>query len=274
MILIVASEKDEASVNISRQVLKKCAFSQLPDTFQGNPTYVTEINGRNVRLVTLREELIYAQNLTNLFQGVELIVFVSRHSSVSGKPTLSVHVPGNLGRADFGGISRTVSIAPASAMREALKAMVRSREEVHVDYDVSYECTHHGPSLNVPSMFVELGSSPEQWGDLRAAEVVATAAIEAVSRFSNCIAKTVVGIGGPHYSSRFTRIALEDELAFGHIIPKYAVSILDSEILGQCIERTLERVDSILLDWKGIRGKDKSALIRILVEKKIPFRKV
>ena len=44
-------------------------------------------------------------------------------------------------------------------MRDALKALLHYKEELNLDYEVSYECTHHGPSLNVPAMFVELGSS-------------------------------------------------------------------------------------------------------------------
>ena len=274
MILIVASEKDIASVNISRQILRRYAFVLLPEMFQGSPSYVTEVSGRSIKLVMLQNELIYAQDLADFFEEVELIVFVSRHSSVSGMPTLSVHTPGNLGRGDFGGIPRTVSVAPANAMREALRALVKCRDEMRIDYEVSYECTHHGPSLNVPTMFVELGSSIKQWEDLQAAEAVATATIEAVSRFGDHAAKTVIGIGGPHYSSKFTRIALEEELAFGHIIPKYAVPVIDSEILGQCIERTLEEVDSILLEWKGIRGEDKPSLMKILADMKIPSKKV
>ncbi len=274
MILIVASEKDIASVNISRQILRRYAFALLPEMFQGSPSYVTEVNGRSIKLVMLQNELIYAQDLTDFFEEVELIVFVSRHSSVSGMPTLSVHTPGNLGQADFGGIPRTVSVAPANAMREALRALVKCRDEMRIDYEVSYECTHHGPSLNVPTMFVELGSSVKQWEDLQAAEAVATAVIEAVSRFGDHAAKTVIGIGGPHYSSKFTRMALEEELAFGHIIPKYAVPVIDSEILSQCIERTFEDVDSILLEWKGIRGEDKPSLMKILAELKILPKKV
>jgi len=166
-----------------------------------------------------------------------------------------------------------VSISPANAKRDVLRNMARLKKEMQLDYEVSYECTHHGPSLNVPTMFAELGSSPEQWKDLRAAEAVAHAVMEAVLSFDQSHAKLVMGIGGPHYSSKFTRMALEKEVAFGHMIPKYAVPSLDSEILRQCIERTLERVESAVLDWKGIKGEDKQPLVKMLMEASIPFEK-
>jgi D-aminoacyl-tRNA deacylase len=150
--------------------------------------------------------------------------------------------------------------------------MARVREERKLDYKVSYEATHHGPSLDVPSMFVEVGSSPKQWSDKRAAEAVAHAAMAAASKQSRYPA--VLGIGGPHYNAKFTRIALSTKTAFGHMIPKYAISAVDLEIVRQCIERTVESVDSIILDWKGIRGADKKKLRTILDETWVPVEKV
>ena len=123
----------------------------------------------------MKDETVYAQNLPEHFPNPELIVFLSRHSSQSGTPTLSVHTPGNFAEAELGGLPRTVSVCPATAMRDALKALAQFKTVMQLDYEVSYECTHHGPSLNVPTMFVEFGSSPQQWNDTKAAEAVAKA---------------------------------------------------------------------------------------------------
>jgi len=194
----------------------------------------------------------------------ELFVFVSRHSSVSGIPTLSVHTPGNFGEAEAGGITRRISVSPASAMKEALLEIAKQKEQLKLNYKVSYECTHHGPSLDVPTMFVELGSSPVQWKDLKAAEAVAHATMVAVTKKSTYSA--VLGVGGPHYNEKFTRMALSTHVAFGHIIPKYAIPKIDAEMLRQCVQRTVEEVESAIFDWKGMRGADKKRLIVILDE--------
>jgi D-aminoacyl-tRNA deacylase len=223
--------------------------------------------------VTLNDESVYAQNLTDFFGNLELVVFISRHSSVSGTPTLSVHTSGNLGEAELGGLTRRVSVSPANAMRDALGAMARFEREMHLKYEVSYECTHHGPSLNVPAMFTELGSSPKQWNDLKAAEAVAHAAMEAISKFGQSQAEAVLGVGGPHYSQKFTRLALESRIAFGHMIPKYAVPYIDVEIFSHCVEKTLEKVKFVVLDWKGIKGEDKPKLLEMLEGIGIPFKK-
>ena len=274
MILIAASIKDTASLNIKKQILDHYHFEETAENFQANTIYTTEVNGKTVKLVTLSDESIYAQDLADFFPNSELIVFISKHSSIKGTPTLSVHTPGNLGEAKKGGISRKISISPANAMRDVLKAMMHFKEEMQLDYQVSYECTHHGPSLNVPTMFAELGSSPKQWNDLEAAEAVAHATMEAVYKFGGFPAKAVLGVGGLHYNNKFTRIALEDKIAFGHMVPKYAVQDLDVEILKQCLEKTLEQIEFAMLDWKGIKGKHKQRLVEMLNEIDVSFQRV
>ena len=274
MILLVASSKDVAGLNIAKQILNQYDFSKTNEVFQENPVYQAEINGKQVTHITLKEETINAQNLPNHFTNLDLVVFTSKHSSTSGTPTLSVHTPGNFGAAELGGLPRKVSISPATALQNALKALMRFKEEMQLDYEVSYECTHHGPSLNVPCMFVELGSSEKQWNDSKAAGAVAHAAMEAITEFSVSERTAVLGIGGPHYNRRFTRMALNNEAIFGHIIPKYAVQCADAEILSQCVERTLEKVACAILDWKGIKSQDKAKLLVALQEIGLPYKKI
>ncbi len=269
MILIAASTKDLASVNIARKILGNYPFKPIREK-----VYAAEFSGQKVKLVMLNEELVYAQDIVTLYPALDLVIFVSRHSSLSGTPTLSVHTPGNLGDADLGGIPRQVSIAPANAMKAALSTMAKLVREKNLNYKVSYECTHHGPSLDVPAMFAELGSTPKEWEDLEAAEVVAHAAIKAVANFDKQTNKAVLGIGGPHYNEKFTRMALEGTVAFGHVIPKYAAAKIDEAILRRCIERTLEKVESAVLDWKGIKGEDKPNIVNLLNNIGLEFHKV
>ena len=274
MILLAASNKDAAGLNIARQVLDHYPFKITGKAFQGNPVYSATVNRKEVTLIVLSEETINAQHLTDSFSNPDLIVFISRHSSTSGKPTLSVHTPGNLGPAEFGGLPKQVSISPATAMQDALKALAYIKEGMNLQYEVSYECTHHGPSLNTPTMFVELGSAPEQWRDAKAAEAVAHAAMSAIGKFTTPQQTAILGIGGTHYNERFTRMALDDEAVFGHMIPKYAVPLVDADMLRQCAKKTLEKVDHVVLDWKGIKSADKPRLLEALEQAGIPYIKI
>lgn len=275
MILIVASTKDIAGMNIANSLIDYYSFEKTADEFHENPIYFKNVQGKEVKLVFVKEEIIQTQFITDFFKP-QLIVFVSRHSSESGIPTLSVHTPGNLtDKAEFGGVPKKVSVSPASAMKDCLVEMKRLKDELRLNYEVSYECTHHGPCLDVPAMFAELGSSPSQWKDLKAAEAVAQAAMYAIygqAKKSEC--KAVLGIGGPHYNDKFTKFALDSKYAFGHIIPKYAVGQVDYSMVRQCVERCAEKVEAIILDWKGIKSADKETLKTLLHEINIKIEKI
>jgi D-aminoacyl-tRNA deacylase len=272
MILIVASTEDVASLNIATKLLEHHRFERVTEEFQQNPVYRRTVEGSEIRLVYVNKDIINTQHITDSVKP-ELVVFLSRHSSASGTPTLSVHTPGNLTKeADFGGLPKKISVSPAYAMKEVLWEMARLKQEMKLNYQVSYECTHHGPSLDVPTMFTELGSSPKQWADPKAAEVVAHAVVVALSKPSTH--RAVLGIGGPHYNMRFNRIEMTTKTAFGHIIPKYAIPKMDDDMIRQCIERTAEPVHSAVLEWKGIRGADKGRLVAALETIGVPVEKV
>jgi D-aminoacyl-tRNA deacylase len=271
LILFVASTKDVAGMNIAEQLIDHYNFEKLSKNFQKNPVYSRTYRNKKIRLLFVNTEIVDTQFLDDLFTH-QLLVFLSRHSSAMGIPTLSVHTPGNLSDAKFGGKARKVSISPARAIKNSLLEMARLRDERGLNYEVSYECTHHGPSLDVPAMFVELGSSPKQWKDTGAAEVVAHAAMAAVSDNSNC--SVALGIGGPHYNKKFTKIALSTQKAFSHMIPKYTLPEVDTEIIRQCVERTVETVDSVVLDWKGIKGADKPKIAAALEKLGVPSERV
>ena len=273
MILIIASRRDTAASNIAMQLLKNYPFIKTQQVYQENPVYRIDTN-KEILLSKIQDSAIDAQYLPKDFADLDLLIFISRHSSTSQIPTLSVHTPGNFGNAELGGLPRKISISPANAMREVLRALKNFREEMKLPYEVSYECTHHGPSLDVPTMFVELGSSEKQWNDMVAAEAVAHATFSVLGRLENHLSAAVIGIGGPHYNRKFTRMALEEDMYFGHMIPKYAVSLIDCEILRQCVNRTLERIDSIILDWKGIRSIDKPNLLQVLDQIGLPIKKI
>lgn len=275
MILIVASTNDIASMNIAKLLVDHGKFEKTSSLFQENPIYLKNVQGMEVRLIFINEDLICAQFITEHFVP-QLLIFVSRHSGEKGIPTLSVHTPGNLtDEAKFGGVPRKVSVSPASAMKDCLAEMVRLKKEFRLDYEVSYECTHHGPCLDAPTMFAELGSSLSQWKDLKAAEAVAKAVLFAVSRQSELSKyQAVLGIGGPHYNDKFTRYALESGYAFGHIIPKYAIGQVDYSMVKQCTECCAEKVEAVVLDWKGIKGADKEPLMRILDKIGAPVQRI
>ena len=271
MVLIAASTLDLASRNIAESIIALFGLRKLDELFKGRPMFLGAVDGYEVKLIFIEGELVEAQYLTEYFKP-GLTVFASRHESKRGLPTLSVHAPGNIGSMAFGGLPRRVSIAPAGVMKNALIGMAKERDRLKMAYDVSYECTHHGPSLDSPAMFIEIGSSEREWRDPKASEAIAKALMEALkSRRSSAAA---LGIGGPHYNKKFTEIGLKTELAFGHIISKHAIPYINKDLVKQCIERTLEKVAVAVLDWKGVHGPDRVKIIKILEDEGVKIIKV
>jgi D-tyrosyl-tRNA(Tyr) deacylase len=82
-----------------------------------------------------------------------------------------------------------------------------------------------------------------------------------------------LGVGGPHYNERFTKIALTTPRAFGHIISKYAAPQIDGETVKQCVQRTVEKVDSAVFDWKSMRATDREKIITALKKLNVPVER-
>ncbi|KAA3475733.1 D-aminoacyl-tRNA deacylase-like isoform X2 [Gossypium australe] len=89
---------------------------------------------------------------------------------------------------------------------------------------VTLEATHHGPEINSPTMFVEIGSTEEYWKRQDAAQAIALLVWEglglgeriAVGNWSrdNDRNKILLGIGGGHYVPRHMDIVQNDLLTF------------------------------------------------------------
>ena len=114
------------------------------------------------------------------------------------------------------------------------------------------EATHHGPFLETPCLFIEVGSSKQEWDDDRACKVIAKTILESINSFKqNENYKVAIGIGGPHYCPNFNQIQLDNQFAISHIIAEYALPI-NKEMIYQAISKTKEKVKYIIIDWKGL----------------------
>jgi len=251
--IFVASKRDVAGQNA---VSKLRELVGLGPPTEGRERF--DLSGRECMLIEVDVDIVYVGRMVEEYNP-SLVIHLSRHSSAAGIPTLSVHVSGNISNADLGGEPKTISVAPAMAMLAALKELQLQREALNLDFNVCYEATHHGPSLDVPSMFIEIGSSPERWRRDDAGQAVAKAALAAARAISTGTA--AIGLGGTHYCPKFTQLALECSQPFGHILPKYALGGVDGAFLSYAIRRTLEPVDRVLVDWKGTSGIDKERLM-------------
>jgi len=168
----------------------------------------------------------------------DVIMYLSRHQSESGNRTLTVHPIGNFNAAAFGGRERTVVPTAPHLLTHALRLL---SERVPESYECTFEATHHGPYNTIPTFFIEIGSTIEEWTDPVAVEALATTVHEFIQDYENkrIPRRTVcIGLGGGHYCPRHTKFALKEELDFGHILPAYARKGLVAELARQIISKT------------------------------------
>jgi D-aminoacyl-tRNA deacylase len=235
---IVISRQDTASTLIGDQLRLLESWEEHTDTSRedddGGGSYYT-LPGFSLR--EFDDLHIDLRNVEEAFDAVNLIVFPSRHAGETGK-LLTTHFTGNIGPADYGGQPNTVSLAAPAALTEIyerLAACAPSR------YDVGIEATHHGPLVTqLPSLFVEIGSSESEWNDSLPAETIARAILD-LPDGGFTTNRVIVGFGGGHYAPRFERILRETDWSLGHIAADWSLdrlSSFDSGIIDFLFERS------------------------------------
>lgn len=195
------------------------------------------------------EELIEVKDLP----VADYYIFLSRHEAKAKLPTLTAHFPGNFGPAEVGGNSNELGVAFPSLHKNFLLNLWELRDEVP-GFEIVTEPTHHGPThFDRPVLFVEIGSTVDEWTNKTAGKVMA----DAVRKTIEDTRKWPAGIafGGPHYSEKFTKFIIEDEIALGHIMPKYALSYLDEGMFKQMIAKSVEKIKYCVIDWKGCKKR-------------------
>lgn len=194
------------------------------------------------------------------FQTDWLLV-LSTHRSERKYPAFTVHVPGNWGNADMGGFPRTLNIAYASRMKDLLRALA---EKNTLGWNVSQEADHHGPTCELPIIFIEIGSSEAEWNNPKAGEIVAESIMDSINEKK--LYNAFVGAGGGHYAPFFVKLMLESEDAFGHILPKYQAANVGVDTLKQAMEKNVEDVDTLVYEGKSFKAEERDKLFAMAKE--------
>lgn len=271
-IALSVSTQDAAGMNIRDALLHEIPFEESGEKFQGHPVCHTGLAGRNLKLYTIEQDSIYAEHLDrDLAESAfspGLIIFLTKHQGGKGIQSLSCHSPGNWDRAEMGGSPRSLCPAPAAMLKAASIAL--KKEADALGWLFSHEVTHHGPELDTPAMFMEIGSTEKEWSVEEAGQAVARAVKTLLSeRHEQC--KTVLLLGGGHYSHYAEKVQLHSRYAMGHACPKFMLPSLDRGMLMQALEKTVTTERPIvLLDWKGL-GTEKARLREMLESEGIEY---
>jgi len=247
-VLIISSTEDPASTHIKHGLLEHSPWEEH-GSFYNTPVY-RHTSMKNLALVTIPDKKIRHENIDielhdQLSLTPDIAIFLSRHRSKTGEPTLTVHPIGNFSDAQFGGQPKTLIPTVPKLMTHLLRLIAKNLQKTDLTYKVCYEVTHHGPYLQIPTVFVEVGSTEIQWQQKEPATIIATSLLEMLPSHQNeddfpKDIPVLIGIGGGHYAPRFTEIALQKNVAFGHMIPTYKINegAITDEILEQAMQKT------------------------------------
>jgi D-aminoacyl-tRNA deacylase len=186
---------------------------------------------------------------------------------------LTCHAIGNWGKAELGGKDATLVLSSAFLLRNYLLELEKQKLQKNLDFEVTLECTHHGPFLSKPTVFIELGSSEEQWSNAIAAQAVAETIAKATSLDCNSAVIPAIGVGGTHYCSEFSKLVLRKPFAFSHICPEYALQNFNEALLQQAVACSLEKPQLVVIDWKGL-GKQKEKILSLFSNQSLPIERV
>jgi D-aminoacyl-tRNA deacylase len=255
MKVIIVAKTDIASMNIFEN-LKALADLKSEGEFFENPLYLHE----DYCIATINDEHIFHDDvdlhLAEILKEMpECIIYASRHRSESGNKSLTVHPIGNFAQAKFGGRERNLVPASPHMMTQSLRILKRKAKENELDFSVSFEATHHGPYLQTPTFFIEIGSDEDAWRDKTAGRIIAETILEVQAPDY----PVGIGVGGGHYAPRITDVALERKIAFGHILPTYALEYFNSEIAQMIVEKT-PKAELVYFHRKQLKGGQYSRL--------------
>lgn len=269
-VIFVASNKDLASLNIAENIIEKFQLSE-----KTVDTGFKVFERKKIKLIYANIETIFLDKL-NIKYEADLLIILSKHTSSKGASSLTAHPTGNLSNeTKYGGEAKHIPYTNPWYMSEYFLNLFNILERGEDRLHVSLEVTHHGPTeIGVPLFFVEIGSDIKQWTDKRLGEKIAEALYTTLAQNKVTKREAFVGFGGGHYAPAFSYYIRKENVAIGHIVPKYALEHIDQELLFELFKKSLLNKPRALVDKKGIPSKKLAELISFFDKHSIEFLKV
>ncbi|MBK71384.1 MAG: hypothetical protein CMB43_03030 [Euryarchaeota archaeon] len=302
--LIAINAGDVASLNQGEYLLTRFSWKSI-GLVEGKPAY--QLN--DVRMWIFEDGILFEDNIDKRWSNqtteiVREVIFPSRHSAASGKPSLTLHPIGvpQLAKDEqpkFGG--RAGFSPPPSTRLASWWKMLHSHTKdatVSKKFELTLEVTHHGPWLDVPAMFIEIGSTERDWPNRDAAKLLGDIISEGMAldggsniglwdSVNNADELVLVTLGGGHYAPRANKLALVDGVWLGHMLATYALPFLkpenDTEPPGGTWQQAIDSAISATkqafpngkiicsMDKKAFRGWQRQAIRDYLSQQRIPL---
>ena len=246
VVLIAVNSDDIASTNQAMYLRELIAWECRQDV-ESYPCYQIE----NVRMWYLPKGILWEDHLDLRWkeatgETVTEVIFPSRHAAKSGKPCLTLHpigVPHHPLEEEppFGGRS---GFAPPPNSRIAPLWRILHKKWVHSaipEFSLSLEVTHHGPILEAPSLFIEVGSTEPYWPNEKAAKLLAEVLLDGLGltglpslswNETHSGEPVLITLGGGHYAPKANKLALQTDVWLGHMLANHSLPFGSQEEPG------------------------------------------
>lgn len=299
VILIAVNQQDIASTNQANALRQMDDWSERPPV-EDNPAYAF----KHLRMLYLPNGLLFEDHLETRWEKatgerVSEIIFPSRHVAASGQPSLTLHPIGvpHLPMGEQGPYGGHGGGAPPPSPRLASwwkRLLHQGKSDTSVEgFDLSLEVTHHGPTVSVPTLFIEVGSTEATWGHQGAANLLATIMREGLLHTSgdtwveqkNAGELVLVTLGGGHYAPRANQLAALDGVWLGHMLATYALPFeqtSEGEVSGSWKQSILAALEATRrsfpggelvcsMDKKAFKGWQRQAIRDLLEVEGVPL---
>lgn len=293
--LILVSGGDIASTNQADELLKLAEWEKLDDVENK-----IAFSYKHARMWWVDDGCLWEDDLDKRWEAAtgerpKEVIFPSRHSAASGNASLTLHPIGTMQvpfdkTPDFGG--RSGDCPPPNPRLAAWWRELNSLDFDFDDFELSLETTHHGPWIETPSLFIEIGSTSATWGHIGAAEALAGIIFRGLGLDGSeglgvwpGEGQVVITLGGGHYAPRANLLGLHDNVWLGHMLATYALPFEkdENDIVSGMWENSIRKAvistkkafpgGTIVcsMDKKAFKGWQRQAIRDLLAELEIPL---
>ncbi len=304
--LILCSESDDASVNLRDSLLRVSKWGS-EEVFTHGRLIRNQIS--DVHILSIEKIHINADSIDMIHErevgcGIDEVLVLSRHVSSTNTPAITLHAIGLPGiypiglPGKSGGINgKMVPPSPRFALfyREMVKQARKEKLDEH--FDLTLEATHHGPVLEAPTLYIEVGSTELDWNredalNLWARVICNVLGLEGSTPMGDWKGKgdVMIGLGGGHYAPRHKAVVEDGNIWLGHILAGYSLDFdAPNRIIGgkspiiwqdsiiSAIESTKQAFPGgdifVHLDRKSFKGWQRDLIKNFLTEKDILIRR-
>ena len=261
-VLLLASKSDTASMTLFDAIMRLKGWSEVFTRTYGD-YYIHECG--SVYLLLIEQIHIRADGIDSIFKkntgfSIDDVLILSRHVSRSNTPAMTLHaigIPGVLPYGEQGnsGGENGLLVPPSKYFASLFRRMnlLAREKKLNLDFDLTLETTHHGPILTTPTLYIEIGSTENEWSREDVADCWAEVISDVLvmfggkSTYFNPDSDVMIGFGGGHYAPRHKDVILNSDINIGHIIANYSLifdqkddSVFPSGPWSKCIQSAVD----------------------------------